>query len=320
MSRFADRILREFPVRRTPQEKERFRLFLMGALRELGYDPKLQTREASLRRGGQVTNVVVGDLETAKLILVAHYDTGVRTLLPPLIMPTRPLTGFLYLALTPVCALLGNLLISFGIPFLITYATDYRVDLSGLVTPLFFLLLLAALLYLRFGPSETHNVDDNASGVVTLLETAAALTPRYRAEAAFVFLDGGFAGMSGAKSFRARYPSAKERPVIDVNCVARGDELLILPNRTSRWNGELLDAILDSFDGKGNKTVFLKTDSLVYYPSDNRVFRQSVSICGCVDLRGFGRIIMPRNAESIDEANVGILSSGLCKLISNYNK
>lgn len=310
MSRYADRIAREFPVRCKPKDKEKFRLWLMGTLREMGYDPKLQHRETALRLGGDVTNVVVGDPEKAKLILVAHYDTGVRTLLPPLIMPTRPLTALLYMALTPVLVLLGSLVLSFALTF--------PFNAPRLTLPLFLILMLASLLYLRFGPVETRNVNDNASGVVALLETAAALTPGCRDKVALAFLDGGFGGMSGAKSFRARYPSAKEKTVINLSCVARGDELLILPNKYSRWNGEVLDAILDSFDGEDNKTVFLKTDGLVYYPSDNRAFRYSFAICACEHVSGFGRLIRPRKAETIDDININILKYGLCKLIAKY--
>ncbi len=309
MNGYAERILREYPVRRTMQEKERFRLWLMGTLRELGYRPALQTRETALQVGGRVTNVVAGDPETAKLILVAHYDTGIRTLLPPLIMPTRPLTGFLYLALTPVLVMLGSLVVSFALTF--------ALNAPQWTLPLFLLLLVAALLYLRFGPSETENAADNTSGVAALLETAASLTPHYRENVAIAFLDGGFGGMSGAKGFRARYPSAKEKPVFNVNCVACGDELLILPGKNARWNGEVLDAILNSFDSEGSKTVFLKTDGLVYYPSDNRAFRCGISICACKSLSGFGRIIIPKSARSIDGENLDILKSGLCKLTEN---
>lgn len=311
MSKFAERIYREFPVRRKPEEKERFRLWLMGALRELGYDPKLQTRETALQLGGRVTNVVAGDPETAKLLLVAHYDTPIKSLLPPLIMPTRPVSGFLYMALTPACVLLGS--------FVLSFALTFAVNAPQWTLPMFLVLLVAALLYLRFGPSETNNLSDNTSGVAALLETAAALTPRYRGEVAFAFLDGGFGGMSGAKGFRAKYPSAKEKTVINLNCVAQGDELLILPSKYSRWNGEALDAILDSFDGEGNKTVFLKTDGLVYYPSDNRAFRYSFAICACEQLTGFGRIIRPKRNQSIDSANLDILAKGLCKLAEKYN-
>ena len=168
MSRYADRILREFPVRRKPSEKEKFRLWLMGTLRELGYDPKLQSRETPLQFGGNIVNVVAGDPEKAKLILVAHFDTGIRSLLPPLYMPTRPLTAFLYAALTPALVLLGS--------FVLSFALTFPFNAPYLTLPLFLVLIVTALLYLRFGPSETRNLNDNTSGVVALLETAAALT------------------------------------------------------------------------------------------------------------------------------------------------
>ena len=306
MNRFADRMAREFPVRRKPTEKEKFRLWLVGTLREQGYQPKLQHRETALRIGGDVTNVVVGDPDKAKLILVAHYDTGVRTLLPPFYMPTRPLTAFLYLALTPVLALLGS--------FVLSFALTFPFNAPYLTLPLFLILMVTALLYLRFGPSETRNLNDNTSGVAALLETSAALTPGCRDKVAFAFLDGGFGGLSGAKGFRARYPSAKEKTVINVNCVAEGGELLILPNKYSRWDGEVLDAILDSFENGEHTTTFLKTDGLIYYPSDNRAFRHSFAICACEKLRGFGRIVCPAKTADVDPEKIELLKNGLCKL------
>ncbi len=306
MSKYAETILREYGVRRSAKEKERFRLYLMGTLRAMGYDPALQTRETPLQMGGNVTNVVAGDPEKAKLILVAHYDTSIKTLLPPLIMPTRPLTAFLYMALTPVLVLAGS--------FALSFALTFALNLPHVTLPLFLLFLLAALCYLRFGPSETQNADDNTSGVAALLETAATLTPRYRGAVAFAFLDGGFGGLAGAKGFRARYPSAKEKLVLNVSCVAAGDELLILPSRASRWNGDALDAMLESFDVGGTKPAYLKTDGLTYYPSDNRAFRNSFAVCACQKLRGFGRIIEPRKNQSITEDNLEILRKSLCKL------
>ena len=310
MSRFAERIARECPVRFKPKEKEAFRLFAMGALREMGYDPKLQHRETMLKVGGRVTNVVAGDPETAKLILIAHYDTPIRTLLPPLILPTRPVTAFLYMALTPLCVLLGG--------FVVSFALTFAVNAPQWTLPLFLLLLLAALLYLRFGPAETRNLNDNTSGVAALLETAAALTPRYRGEVAFALLDGGFGGMGGARAFRAKYPSSREKTVINLSCVAEGSELLILPSKYSRWNGEVLDAMLAGFENGAHTTVFLKTDGLTYYPSDNRAFRYSFAICACDKVPGFGRLIRPLRAREISEEHITILKEGLCKLIAKY--
>lgn len=87
--------------------------------------------------------------------------------------------------------------------------------------------------------------------MAALLRTAEQLTPRYRNDVCFLFLDGGSDNMRGAKGFRKRYPSAKEKPVLCLDCVGSGDELLILPGKGARWNGELLDAINSSFENSG---------------------------------------------------------------------
>ena len=98
-----------------------------------------------------------------------------------------------------------------------------------------------------------------------------------------------------------------------------GDELLILPGKTSRWNDKLLDTILEQFSNSEKKTCFLKTDGLVHYPSDNRAFTGGTVICACKKVKGFGRCILPRKATGIDEENLSLLCDGLCKLVMYYN-
>lgn len=306
MSRYAERITREFPVRRRAAEKEAVRAYLLRELKAMGYQAELQTKESPLAAGGRCANVVAGDPDSARVILTAHYDTPIRELFPPLIMPTRPLTAALYQALTPVCALLGSLVLSF--------ALTMPVNAPWLTLPLFLLLLAGMIAYMRFGPSEKNNLDANTSGVAALLETAAALSPRWRGAAAFVFTD----GMSGAKALKKLCPSTAEKTVISLDCVGRGDEILLLPSRYSRWNTEALDAILESFDGGENKTCFLKTDGFAYYPAGNRAFRYSVAVCACEKIAGFGRIVRPRRTKEIDEENLRILREGLCRLVAVF--
>ena len=184
---------------------------------------------------------------------------------------------------------------------------------------LWFVYLIGALAYLKYGPSEKNNVNANTSGVAALLRTAEQLTPRYRNDVCFLFLDGGSDNMRGAKGFRKRYPSAKEKPALCLDCVGSGDELLILPGKMSRWNDKLLDTILEQFSNSEKKTCFLKTDGLVHYPSDNRAFTGGTVICACKKVKGFGRCILPRKATGIDEENLSLLCDGLCKLVMYYN-
>ena len=310
MNDFMARIERDYPVRRKAQEKERFRIWLVATLREMGYHVELQSNESALQTGGRVTNVVVGDPERAKLILTAHYDTPLREILPPLLCPTRPVTYVLYQALTPVLALV--------VSFLVAFALTFPFNAPFWTLPIFLVLPIGCLAYLKLGPSEKNNANDNTSGVVTLLEVAKNLTPRYRANVCFVFFDCGAQAGQGAKAFRKKYPVTKEKSVIHLDCVGEGDEIMFLPSKYSRWNTELLDFINESFadvEKPENKTVFLKTDGLVYYPSDNRTFRYSTTVCAVKKVLGFGRCITPRKAAEIDEANVDLLSRGLCALV-----
>lgn len=304
MNQYAQRIAREYPVRRKAQEKENMRTYLVGQLRALGYD-------AAVQDCGRAVNVVAGDPERAKLLFAAHYDTPLREPLPQLICPTRPAAYLLYQALTPVLTLAGSFLLSFGVTF--------ALNLPNLTLPLFIVLLLGALAYLKYGPSEKQNLNDNTSGVAALLETAEKLTPRYRADVAFVFLDGGSMSMQGAKGFRRRYPSAKEKPVLCLDCVGSGDELLILPGRGARWDGELLDAINESFENSDRKTCYDKVDGLVFFPGDQRAFRNGVAICAVRRVPGFGRLIRPTGKDNqIDDENLELLSRGLVKLAAAY--
>lgn len=304
MNQYAQRIARDYPVRRKAQEKENMRAYLIGQLRALGYDARLDDC-------GRAVNVIAGDPERARIFYAAHYDTGLHELLPPVICPTRPVTYVLYQALTPLAVLLVSFAVSVGITFMLNW--------PNLTLPLFMVLLLGALAYLRYGPAERNNLNDNTSGVAVLLETAEKLTPRYRNDVCILFLDGGSGNMQGAKGFRGKYPRAKEKPVICLDCVGSGDELLILPGKGARWDGDLLDAVNASFENTARKTCYDKVDGLVHYPSDNRAFKQGVAICAVRHVRGFGRIIRPTGKDNaIDDENLNLLCDGLVRLAAAY--
>ena len=203
--------------------------------------------------------------------------------------------------------------------FLLSLAVTFPLNLPGMMLPLFLLLLAVALFYPKYGPDEKNNRNANTSGVVTLLEVAKTLTPRYRGEVCFLFLDGGTQTGKGAKRLRRAHPCLKEKPVFVVDCVGEGDELLVLPSKATRWDGDLLDAINENFVNGEKKTCFLKTDGFVHYPSDNRAFTGGTVICACKKVKGFGRCILPRKATGIDEENLSLLCDGLCKLVMYYN-
>ena len=139
MDQYAQRITRDYPVRRKAQEKENMRTYLMGQLRALGYDAKLNDC-------GKAVNVIAGDPERASILYAAHYDTPLREPLPAILCPTRPVTYMLYQALTPVLALVLCFAVSLGVTF--------ALSLPNLTLPLFLVLLIGALAYLKYGSQE----------------------------------------------------------------------------------------------------------------------------------------------------------------------
>lgn len=310
MNRYISEIENNFPIRRKKAEKEAFRKWLCRVLETLGYTPDVETNMGLVHFGDPLFNVTVGDPKTAKIILTAHYDTGAVNFFPEFYCPTRPLTYFLYQALQPILAIV--------LCFVLSFAITYPLALPQWMFPIFLLFFFALLVYSKWGPSEKNNINRSTSGIAALLETAEKISPRYRGEVAFVFLDGA-QGKRGAKAYRKRYPEAREKAVIHLDCVGCGDEILILPGKYARWDGALLDAVNANFYNTERKTCFLKADGLTLYPSENRAFRMGTVICACRHVRGFGRFV-PQDCKQIDDENLLILSDGLSKTVAAYHK
>ena len=74
-------ILSLFPVRKSKKQKTQFLDTVQDYLRNLGYSVSLENSDFGVR------NVVVGNLQTAKYVVTAHYDTCAGMLIPNLITP-----------------------------------------------------------------------------------------------------------------------------------------------------------------------------------------------------------------------------------------
>ena len=292
-------------MRKGKRKKQAFR----GAVRS--YGERLGYVYAEEKGALGARNVLFGNPEKADYLVTAHYDTCARLPFPNFITPCN--VG-IYLLYQIVVALLFCVPV-LGAVWLAACLTES--PLAMLLTGYGCLILLVWLLLC--GPANRHNANDNTSGVAALLRTAEQLTPRYRNDVCFLFLDGGSDNMRGAKGFRKRYPSAKEKPVLCLDCVGSGDELLILPGKGARWNGELLDAINSSFENSERKTCYDKVDGLVHFPGDQRAFKQGVAVCAVRRVPGFGRFICPTGKDNrIDDENLELLSRGLVKLAAAY--
>ncbi len=292
-------ILSDYQVRKTRAQKTAFIMFLRGRF------PDLLVEEGGLLRN---RNLVIGDPDTAKLIVTAHYDTCAELPFPNFLTPKNFLVYLLY-----------NLLVMIPI-FLLTAGFAY---LMGRVTQNFWVAywsslgLFALVFTLLFaGKANPHTANDNTSGVVTLCELLCAMDGEARRQTAFVFFDNEELGLFGSALFRKMHGKALQgKLLVNLDCVSDGDALMIIQNKRARaLYGE---ALRHAFAGTEGKTILLERASSVFYPSDQIHFSCYAAVAAFRKSKIFGYYldkIHTRRDTVFDERNITYLCESLCRL------
>lgn len=298
-------ILTAHPVRKNKTQKERFRQEVQDYLQTLGYSTNVESGSFGSK------NLVIGDPDRAKYLVTAHYDTCARMFVPNLITPCNALLFILYqifvclLLIVPtlaVGALVGYLFHSFFVGYF-----------------LWMVLLWTGIALMLVGPANSSNVNDNTSGVVTVLEIAKSLPEHYRKDVCFVLFDLEEAGLIGSASYRKAHKKASEsQMVLNLDCVGEGDEIYLFPTSKLKKNQKKL-ADLDKITGNfGKKTVTVRKQGFSIYPSDQAHFPYGVGICalnrGKLGLY-LSKIHTPKDTV-LDETNVNILRAAIITMIT----
>lgn len=298
-------ILTAHPVRKNKIQKEQFRQEVQDYLQTLGYSTNVESGSFGSK------NLVIGDPDRAKYLVTAHYDTCARMFVPNLITPCNALLFILYqifvclLLIVPtlaVGALVGYLFHSFFVGYF-----------------LWMVLLWTGIALMLVGPANSSNVNDNTSGVVTVLEIAKSLPENYRKDVCFVLFDLEEAGLIGSASYRKAHKKASEsQMVLNLDCVGDGDEVLFFPTSKLKKNQKKL-ADLEKITGNfGKKTVAVRKQGFSIYPSDQAHFPYGVGICalnrGKLGLY-LSKIHTPKDTV-LDETNVNILRAAIITMIT----
>lgn len=298
-------VVKNYPVRKSKKQKQAFRADVTQWLQNLGYP--VCEEEGSFHS----CNLVIGDPQRARYLVTAHYDTCARLPFPNLITPCNFWTFLLYqificlMLMLPALAvggLVGYLLHSFDIGYF-----------------LFVVLLWAAIVLMLIGPANSSNVNDNTSGVVTLLEIARSIPELHRKNVCFVLFDVEEAGLIGSASYKKKHK--KEIPnqlVLNLDCVGEGDDIYFFPTAKLKKSKERLAPLQKLAGGYGKKSIAVRTKGFSIYPSDQSNFPYGVGICALK--RGWAglylsRIHTPRDTV-LDETNINILRAALTTLIS----
>lgn len=301
MTELSREILENYQMRNTKKQKEAFRTFLSEKL------PGLQTEKGGLARS---RNLILGDVDSAKVVFSAHYDTCTVLPFPNFLTPKNIPLYLLYNVAVCAAVFLLVFLASFAArrlfhSFLASYFTGLAVC---------FLCLVGMLA----GKPNPHTANDNTSGVITLCELYAGLTEEQRKQAAFVFFDNEELGLLGSRQFLKRHKKQmKDKLLVNLDCVSDGDHLMLIRNKAARqrWDGALREAFCQPSAGK---EFLWENSSAVLYPSDQAGFPCYMAVAAFNRSRVWGLYLTRIHTEKdtvFQEENIECLRESCSRLL-----
>lgn len=306
-------VLENRQIRKNKQQKEDFRSWLCEQLREAGYNPQIE-KHRSLYTSH---NVVAGDPDKAKVLLTAHYDTCAVLPFPNFITPRSLFWYLAYQFLITFAFFVIAFAVIFGVSFGVSWLTDGSKAAVAISAPAGYAVLLFGLWWMFDGKANRHTVNDNTSGVITLLEIALTLPEELRDGVCFVWFDNEERGLLGSSSFAAKHKHAKKNAlVINFDCVSDGDFLHFFPGKRVKKT-DVPQLLAESYLAAGEKTVEV-VQGFGFYPSDQAQFRHGVGVCALKKSPVFGyymdRIHTGRDTV-LEEDNIALLRSGTVRLL-----
>ncbi len=296
----------QFPIRKSKKQKEAFREAVTQYVTDLGYDIRLEKGSLGAK------NIVIGNAETARYVVSAHYDTPACMVVPNFLTPTNPVTFIIYQLI--VVALLFA--VSLGVAFGVILLTDnFEIAYFSWFTVYFGILIL-----MMAGPANKNNFNDNTSGVVTVLDTLASMPEEYREKVAFVLFDLEEAGLVGSSAYRKAHKKTTDRQIIiNLDCVGDGDELYMFPTPKLRRDAEMLAPIENVCASHGEKSLNLKKKGFYVYPSDQKNFPYGLGVAAFHRNKLIGlycdRIHTVRDTV-LETENVRILKDSIIKIVA----
>ena len=212
-----DYLNNHYPIRKTEDEKKRFRDYVIKSCSELGIEARAETTS-----NGKNINIIVGEPTLAKAVFTAHYDTPARSLFPNIMIPKNKLVFYAY-QFAPIIALL---VVALGISYLLGIIL-LNNDLAYFL--LFTVLYYGGFYFMMLAFKNPHNYNDNTSGVAVLLKMLTEIKKEELNEVAFIFFDNEEKGKKGSLAyFKDHKSEMNDRFLINFDCVANGNNIIFI--------------------------------------------------------------------------------------------
>lgn len=301
-----DYINQNYPMRKTAEEKERFREYVITTLDKKGIEAKIERT-----KDGKNDNIIVGDPTTAKAVFTAHYDTPARSLFPNIMIPKNKELFYSY-QFVPIIFLL---VVSFAFAYLMGYVVfdDYSV---------FLISFLIAYYGIFFGIMRVfknkHNFNDNTSGVSTVLSIIDNLTPNELKEVAFILFDNEEKGKKGSKAyFNDHKEQMSDKFLVNYDCVANGNNVIFIAQKDAIGSAEY-KMLEESFSVNNKFNLEFLTHKQAQSNSDHKNFPKGVACVVCKKLKN-GLLYTPyihTNKDVVaDNGNIEFLTKNTCIFI-----
>ena len=310
MNEISCKILDYYQVRKTKKQKEEFRKYIIHELNQYGFCPKIQNK-------GINNNIIIGNMEKAKIFCTAHYDTQTVLPFPNLIVPNNLFGLILSQLAIIICVLILIFLINIVFIKLFVWTGLFNGFELSIASSISWLIIM---IWMLFGKANKHTANDNTSGVVTIIESAIKLPEDFRDEICFVLFDNEELGLLGSAAFAKEYKEyIKNKLIINFDCVSDANDIFFFPTKQIKNDQSKHEVIIKTFASTNYINVHMNK-GFGFYPSDNFNFKYAYGVCSLKKglFYYLDRIHTSRDII-FNEENIELLSDGVCKLVNTIH-
>lgn len=292
-----------YPVRKKYEDKTRFIEYVKKEVTE--YDVEVHERK-------KTRNIIIGDVDSAKVVFTAHYDTPATSVIPNIMMPVNRIFYFVYQIGFVLIIVAASLFLAFAI-------SDFlKIEDQNITRGLYLFIYISAIYLLMLAFENKNNKNDNTSGTAAVMSLIKSIDKG--SNAAFILFDNEEKGLVGSKYFKKYRNDLKNTPLINLDCVGNGNEIVAILNNEQMPSAAVLKESLVSND-RYNVNFFNKSQAMG--ASDQRHFKNGVGIFACHKgkfLKLYTPYIHTAKDTVADSENIKYLTEKLTDYVNKINE